>query len=223
MSNILYKYIPVRRGTTGVEYLPQWLDEYYPNVSFDGVVSDGLANFGVLSGSGDEFSKAMSAIEGRFSGCRLDTETFIGVCDKHYDETQQDQEGNPVPSLTAMLASHGITMTGTVLDARKLAKIALFKELLNKKLETTQDCLSDVAKSTVLLVLWYDELSTEEKATVDSKISTLKSIYTKQMCIDGFDKMVSNVLDAVVSGYYTAKNNVNSAADSTAVDAVTFE
>ena len=43
-----FKYIPSRRGLTGAEYLPQWLEEYYPDTRFQSVVSDGFAEFGIL-------------------------------------------------------------------------------------------------------------------------------------------------------------------------------
>lgn len=223
MSKVYVKYVPVRRGLTGAEYMAQWLDENYNGVTFTGVISDGMAHFGILEGTGEILMKAIAAVEGRFSVAKLTEEEFIGVVKKHYNPGPMPDGGDP-PTFTEYLATFSITPSDAdALAEYKAQKKSLLKELAKKKFSTINDALSDVAKSVVLLTQWYDELTPgAEKDGVDANITTLKSIYSKAVCIDAFDQMVTE-LSTILGDYYTAKTSVDGAADAAAVDAVTYE
>lgn len=224
MANYFYKYIPVRRGLTGMEYLPGFLDEFYPGVSFNGIISDGIADFGILTGTDESLPKAMAAIEGRFSAVRLDEASFVGVVARHYNEAATDPEGNPVPTLSAYLTANGITPpadAAATLVAKKTAKKQLFKEIAKKKFSDDNDSIADLARVVTLLNLHYADLTTEEKATVDALTATVKSIYTKALCTSSLQSLVSK-LQTALTDYYTACASVDAAADAAAVDAVNF-
>jgi hypothetical protein len=72
MASFYIKYTPARRGLTGAEYLPQYLDENYSSVTFTGVASDGTVQYGILNGTGDDLSQVRALISGKFSAVRLD-------------------------------------------------------------------------------------------------------------------------------------------------------
>jgi hypothetical protein len=223
MSKVYVKYIPVRRGLTGAEYMAQWLDENYNGVTFTGVISDGMAHFGMLEGTGEIFMKAIAAVEGRFSMAKLTEDEFIGVVKKHYNPGTLPDGGDPPTFVEYMDSVCGLTVSATPLDEYKAQKKSLLKELAKKKFSTLNDALSDVAKSVVLLTQWYDELTPgAEKDGVDANIATLKGIYSKAICIGAFDDMVTE-LSTILGDYYTAKTAVDGAADEAAVDAVTYE
>ena len=221
MANFYIKYTPARRGLTGAEYLPQYLEENFPSVTYDDIVSDGTVHFGILTGSGDDLSKVLALIEGKFSAFRLSEEELVGYCYMYYNP-QPIMEGETPPTFTEMMASHGITV-GDTLSAVKLAKVNLFKEISRKKCEPDNDSLADLAKCVALLNCHYDDLTTEEKTAVDANISTLKNYYDKQTCIDAFDKMVNVTLGSILVGYYNAKTNVMNATTEEEAMAVTYE
>ena len=221
MTNFYFKYIPGRLGITGVEYLSGWLDQYYPTISFKPVINDGLAQFGILSGSGDDLSKAMASIEGKFSCARITEEVFIGVCTKYYNPVATMDDETP-PTLDEFLINLGITPPVDKLPNIKANKKELFKEIAKKRFANLNDSLADIAKIVTLLQLHEGDLTTEEQTQVNNISNTLKIIYDKSTCISAYDRMVSE-LNSVLVPYYTAMTNVANAVDEDAVDAVTYE
>lgn len=221
MATFYFKYIPVRRGLTGSEFLAQWVDENYPTLTFQDAISDGIAKFGVLSGDGETMSKAISSIEGKFSAVRIPEDVFIGVCKKYYNPVAMPGMPDP-PSFADYMLTLGITVPGDTLPNYKKHRQELLKEMAKKRFSNPNDSLADLARSTVLLTLWYPELTPGEKADVDADIATLKAIYTKASCIASFDSMV-NELATILSSYYTAKTNIEAAVNEAGVDAVSIE
>ena len=217
MSSFYFKAVPVRRGLTGVEMLAGFLDEQFPGVKFNPVISDGIAEFGILTGTGDILPKAISAIEGRFSACRLSEQSFIGVVAKHYNPVAM--EGQTVPTLDEYLTSHGITPPADSLVNIKAAKKQLLKEIAKKKFADDNDSIADLCKATTLLTLHYDALTVEEKAAVDALSTSLKAIYTKDVCMSAYSTLVG-ALTSVLTDYYAATVAVDGAADAAAVEAV---
>ncbi len=218
MADFYIKYTPARRGLTGAEYLPQYLEESYPGMSFDSVLSDGVNHYGILAGTGDELSKTFPTITGKFSAVRLTEAEFIGNCYMNYNPVAIG--GETPPTFEEMMTQHGITVADT-LQPVKDAKINLFKEISKKKFLDDNDSIADLARAVVLLSLHYDDLSPSEKSSVDAVSSTLKAIYSKDNCINTYQKMVAN-LQSILSGYYTAKVTVDAAADEASAEAVTY-
>ena len=220
MSKYYFKYIPGRRGLSGSEMLAPWLDEFYPGVTFNPVINDGMAEFGIIEGSGDIFPKAMAAIEGRFSCARLTETVFIGIVSKYYNPIAMD--GMTVPTLDEYLTGLGITPPVDKLPNVKAAKQELLKEIAKKKFSNLNDTSADLAKIIALLNLHYTDLTVGEKAQVDATTTTLKAIYSKSVCIAAYDRMVGE-LNSVLVPYYTAMMSVSAASDQAGVDAVVYE
>ncbi len=220
MTQFYFKYIPSRRGLTGVEYLSQWLDENYPTISFNSVISDGIAQFGILNGSGDTLSKAMAAIEGKFSSSRITEEVFIGICAKYYNPSSVD--GDTPLTLDEFLTNIGITPPVNKLLNIKSSKKELLKEIAKKKFANLNDTIADIAKVVTLLQLHSSDFTTEEQTQVDDISTNLKAIYNKATCIGAYDRMVTELNDMLIP-YYTAITNVDNAADEDAVNAVIYE
>lgn len=209
MASFYIKYTPARRGLTGAEYLPQWLDENYSSVTFTGVASDGVVQYGILEGSGDDLSQVLALTAGKFSMIRLTEEEFIGNCNNNYNP-QPDIDGETPPTFVQYMANFGITVTD-LLGPAKAARLNLFKEISKKKCMDDNDSIADLAKCVTLLTLHYDDLSTSDKATVDGYAATLKNMYSQAVCIDAFDKMVNTTLANILASYYTAKTSVENA------------
>ena len=201
MSSFYIKYSESRIGLTGSEYLPGFLDQYYPDVSFNEVLSDGLNHYGIISGSGDDLAKAFLATAERFSISKLDETQFIGLCRMAYNPVTVEGE-DPPPDFATFMSGYGVTVTDE-LAAVKKAKRYLFKEIVQRKLEPINDNIATLTKSLMVQIIYYDELSTEEKTAVDAATEKLKDVYSKTMCVDEYTEMADN-LQSVLMGYYSA-------------------
>ncbi len=223
MQSYYIQYTPVRRGLTGVEYLPQFLDENFPtDVSFDSVISDGINYFGILSGTDTALANSLSAITGRFSVLILPEDVFIGDCYNNYNPVAIEGEETP-PTFVEFMASHGVTVVeDDLLSAVKAAKINKFKQISKTIFPVLNDTLADISKVIVLLNLHYDDLTTEQKTLVDDTSASIKEIYTAEIGIAAYTKLLSD-LQNILSDYYVAKSSVNSATTTDDVKSVIYK
>jgi len=223
MQSYYIQYTPVRRGLTGVEYLPQFLDENFPtDVSFDSVISDGINYFGILSGTDTALANSLSAITGRFSVLILPEDVFIGDCYNTYNPVAIEGEETP-PTFVEFMASHGVTVVeDDLLSAVKAAKINKFKQISKTIFPVLNDTLADISKVMVLLNLHYDDLTTEQKTLVDDTSASIKEIYTAEIGIAAYTKLLSD-LQNILSDYYVAKSSVNSATSTDDVKSVIYK
>lgn len=219
-SRFYFKYIPVRAGLTGVEFIESYLGTNFPTISWDAVISDGVAHYGILIGSGDMYSKSIQAIEGRFSAIRLEESVFIGACKLLYNPVADLHNPTP-PTFVQFMSNHGITVTDE-LSSVKAFKSSIFKEIAKKKFADDNDSIADLAKCVTLLVLHYPNLTVEEKVAVDASMSILTSIYDKTLCINAFTSMVSD-LQTLLSSYYTAKVALELATTIEAASIINYE
>ncbi len=218
-----YKYMPVRRGLTGSEYIAQWLMTTFPTITWRDVISDGDTKYGFISGTGDEFSKAVQAIEGRFSAQRLQEHVFFGMCKMIFDKIPEIigpiDFGIPKYTFDQLLDDFDAPLkTDTyILYCVKSAKKNLFKEISKRVFDDNNDSIADLAKSIVAISLHYDDMSEELKDQVDGDIILLKSIYTPEVAAHGLHVLVASLQNILVD-YYTAIQQVDAAQT---VDAVT--
>ena len=216
------KYTPVKAGLTGTEFLGPFIDEHFaPDVTWTGVISDGIIHYGFIDGTGDTINKCFLAIDGRFSTKRIEEQEFIGFCYALYNPIQLDGDPTP-PTFIEFMASHGITVSEPdELPALKAMKKLLFKEVAKKKFEDYNDLISDVRRVVTLFNFHYDTLDQTTKDAVDANVAILKAIYGATACVDAFDRMVTN-LQSILTDYYTACVGVDTAVDSTAVMEITY-
>ncbi len=223
MTKFFIKYTPARLGITGAEYLPQFLEENFPTVTFDSVISDNFVYYGILEGTGDLFSNSLTTILGRFSAVRLFKEEFIGICFKLYNPAP-DLDNTTPPTFSEFMQQHNITTTNEeALEFYKKYRTSNFKEISKRKCEDDNDGIADLGKCVALLTVYYDILTPEEKTIVDLNINKLKQAYTKESCIKGLDKMVNDTLIGRLSGYFEAKTLVDNATTVEEIDAVVYE
>ena len=221
MAKVYMKYTPARAGLTGAEFLGPFIDEQFDNVTWTGVISDGIIHYGYLDGTGDDLSKALLAIEGKFSVKRIEEEELVGFAKDLYNPV--DDGITTPPTFIEFMESHGITITEPdELPAIRAMKKVLFKEVAKKKFEDYNDLISDLARTITLFQHHYADLDAGTQAAVDANVATLKSIYTAQACVDSFDRMVTN-LQAILTDYYTACVNVDAAVDIDSAKAVTYD
>jgi len=97
-----------------------------------------------------------------------------------------------------------------ILACVKEFKANMFKEISKKRFYDDNDSIADLSKSVVLVTMHYPNLSAEQKQLVDAYINGIKQIYTPEVCIHGFTSLVDS-LNSVLSGYYTAKSQLESA------------
>ncbi len=221
MAKIYMKYTPARAGLTGAEFLGPFIDEHFNNVTWTGVISDGIIHFGYIDGTGDDISKALMAIEGKFTVKRMDESELVGFAKVLYNPVDIGM-GTP-PTFIEFMASHDITVASEdELPAVRLMKKVLFKEVAKKKFEDYNDLISDLARTITLFEHHYADLDAPTQAEVDANVATLKAIYGAQTCVDSFDRMVTN-LQAILTDYYTACQSVDAAVDIDAAKAVTYD
>lgn len=197
------KYIPMRRGLTGLEYIPNFLDEVgYTSVTWETVITDGIIQYGFLNGEGDEFSKALLGIEGRFSPLKITEKEFIGICRSLYNETTTGPDGVRVPTFISFMASFNIVIHASeIVDCVKEMKRLFFKEIIKKRIQGDNDTLSAITKSLTLFFFHYPNLTIAEKKIVDKTTEKLKMIYPKAACISDYVQFVAE-LEMILSGYY---------------------
>ena len=205
MAKIYLKYSPARRGLTGMEYLPGFLDEQFSDVSFTEVITDGFNRFGFIEGSGDSLAKAIMASTEHFSIKQLTEKEFIGYCRLYY-VVYENENGDTV-SFSDFMSNYDITVNDEI-EAMKEAKKNMFKEVVKKKLEPDNESIADIMKSLVLFHFYYNELSTDEKTIVDNKTSELKNVYSKTKCIDAYSSLVDSIV-SIVNSYYNKVNEKN--------------
>jgi hypothetical protein len=87
------------------------------------------------------------------------------------------------------------------ITAAKYFKRFLFKEVVRKLFPDYNDLVADITKSVVLLLGYNNELTPEEQATVDSLMTTLKQVYTKEMCLDALQSLTTK-LQGILASYY---------------------
>jgi len=218
MAKIYIKYSPARRGLTGTEYLPGFLDEHFTGVDFTEVMNDGFNRFGFIEGSGDKLAKALMACSEHFSIKQLTEQEFIGYCSLNYTEVE-DFDGNSV-TFSDFMSNYGVTVTNEV-EAMKEAKKNMFKEIVRKRLEPDNESIADVMKSLVLFHFYYNTLTTDEKAIVDNKTDALKNVYSKTKCISAYSNLVDSIV-AIVEGYYTKVNDLESTDDPDIIKSIEY-
>lgn len=219
--NYYIKYlVPKSTDNNGIEFLHIWLQKHYPGVTFTPVISDGIAEFGIISGTGDNVSKVLSSIIGKFSVTQMDETTFIGVIKRNYNPIQTPNMPTP-PTFVEYMALYGITVSNE-LTAYKEAKISLILEKVRRKFPHQNDLITDLARSVILITQYYDTLSPQNKTTVDADIASLKTILSESDCISGFHSLVT-LFTTIFPGYAIVRNDINNAVTTAEVDAVTYE
>jgi len=218
---VYMKYTPARAGLTGAEFLGPFIDEQFNNVTWTGVISDGIIHYGYLEGTGDDLSKALLAIEGKFTVKRIEEQDLVGFAKDLYNPI--DDGIITPPTFIEFMASHGISITEPdELPAIKAMKKVLFKEVAKKKFEDYNDLISDLARVITLFQHHYNDLDAQTQADVDANVTILKNIYTASACVDSFDRMVTN-LQSILTDYYTACQNVDASVDIASAKAVTYD
>lgn len=213
----------IRRGLTGREYLSQFLYEYFPNVSWEVVISDSVKEFGYLVGDSNEIARAITAFDQHFSFTRLTEFEFAGAVEVAYNPSGTMPDGSSPPSTADLLTLNEITVPGDLLDAVKAYKVICLKQILRKKFCDDNDAIADMAKISAVTSLYEDgELTAEQITRRDALKANLKAIYTIDMCLDGGENMVA-LLSGNVVGYYTSKAQVMTATDKASVMAVSYE
>jgi len=218
MAKVYIKYTPVKAGLTGSEFLAPFLDEHFNGVTFSGVISDDMIHFGYIEGDGDLVSKALMAIEGRFSIKKITEDELIGFAEDNY--VPIDDGITPPMTLVDYLGTHSITVSDELGSVKAMKKV-LFKEVAKKQFDDYNDLIADVCRVVTLLNGHYPDLDAPTKAAVDANMTTLKAIYDQASCVASLDSMVTN-LQTILTGYYTACVNVDAAADKAAAKAVEY-
>jgi hypothetical protein len=184
-----------------VDLLQDWVQKY-PGVKYTNVISDGIADFGILEGTGDGLSRCISSINGKFSVTWLSELAFIGVVIHNYNpvpvrDPVLGQTMTP-PTIEEFLATYGITVTDK-LAAYKEYKFSLLNEQTFKMVSTDPfEMIHSMVRAIILFNFHYNDLTSDQKAIVDADTTTLKTLYPADLCIGDIHNMV-NVLNNVYS------------------------
>jgi hypothetical protein len=184
-----------------VDLLQDWVQKY-PGVKYTNVISDGIADFGILEGTGDDLSRCISSINGKFSVTWLSELAFIGVVIRNYHPVPMtdpitNQTTTP-PTVEEFLSTYGITVTDK-LAAYKEYKFSLLNEQTFKMVSTDPfEMIHSMVRAIILFNFHYNDLTPDQKAIVDADTTTLKTLYPADLCIGDIHNMV-NVLNSVYS------------------------
>lgn len=210
MAKFYVRYTPVRRGITGMEMLPQYLDEFFPGVSFTGVVKDGLMEYGYLEGTGNQLAKVLQSCSDKFSIKKINEEAFIGFCYPLYNPSE-GIDGEIPPTFDEMMLTHGITVPVDVLPNVRQAQKEGYKDIVRREFNDWNDTIADVSKAAMLTALYDDaDLTAEQITQRDDLITRMKAVYTPDVCLGGMDILVS-LLENILVPYYTKVQQLESA------------
>jgi len=184
-----------------VDLLQDWVQKY-PGVTYTNVISDGIADFGILEGSGDDLSRCISSINGKFSVTWLSESAFIGVVIHNYNPVPMPDPilGRTItpPTVEEFLATYGITVTDK-LAAYKEYKFSLLNEQTFKMVSTDPFIMiHSMVRAIILYNFHYNDLTPEQKAIVDADTTTLKTLYPADQCIADIHDMIT-ILNNVYS------------------------
>lgn len=206
-------YSPVRRGLTGFEFLPQYLDEHYPGVKFIDVISDNTLHFGYLeSDDSDLLAKALYDVQGRFSFEKTEEVVVIGAVRALYNPPSEPMHPDmPVPTHADILNANNITPPSTDADwlnAVKEYKREMLVGVTRYMFTKDNDSISNVAKAAIILTLYNDsELTADQISKKNNLISRVKALYTPELCLDGFEEMIT-YMENVLAVYYAKKQQI---------------
>ena len=134
---------------------------------------------------------------------------FYGACYANFKE-RQNPITQEVITFKDYMSNNGFTVDDTkYLDYTKAYKHFLLKSDIRAQLNDYGDSIADIAKISLLKFYWYDQLTTEEKATVDNQFSILSTIYSKDSCKSALASMVND--KSTLELYYANKNNLYNA------------
>jgi hypothetical protein len=184
-----------------VDLLQDWVQKY-SGVTYTNVISDGIADFGILEGTSDNLSRCISSINGKFSVTWLSEPVFIGVVIHNYNPVpvRDPLSGQTItpPTVEEFLATYGITITDK-LAAYKEYKFSLLNEQTFKLVSTDPFVMiHSIVRAIILYNFYYNDLTSDQKAIVDADTTTLKTLYPADLCISDIHDMV-NVLNSVYS------------------------
>ena len=211
MKRFYIRYTPIRMGLTGMEYLPQYIDQYFPGISYTSIFSDGLVNYGYIEGTGDLFSKMIQNCSVKFSIKKFDEDVFIGYCYTIFNSNNQSIEfEEESPSFSDIMNNHGInTNNYDLIDCVKKSKKEEFKEIVKKEFYEWNDAIADVSKASLLYLYDDSELSPEQLTKKNELLDRVKQIYTIDVCLDGTENLVK-LLETVLYPYYISRMEVDS-------------
>jgi hypothetical protein len=194
------RYTPVRRGITGMEMLPQYLDEFFEGVHFNGIIKDGLMEYGYLEGIGKQLSNVLQSCSNKFSIKKIEEFAFIGYCYPLYNPTVSD-DFTPL-SFFEMMANHGIDVPEDILPNVRQAQKESYKDIVMREFNDWNDTVADVSKASMLVFYDDSELTSEQLTRKQNLITRMKNIYSPEICLNGMEITV-NLLENILVPYYT--------------------
>lgn len=205
-----------------------------PDVTFTKIGTDGHSEFGKLTcDSTDVLADKFQALQGMFSAVQMTEKECVGACRYHFNEysgpTEEPAEDSPeypmwiAPENRPVFSYEGWTEE-QLLDAVREYKKTLMKEVVNGKLyaSRTPDSVADLTKIFVLLNTHYDDLTVEQKSTVDGMMDRLKNVYNVTTCMNGMEEFVS-LMENILGGYYSSKSAVENAETVSDIKLVDYE
>jgi len=202
MARFYIEYTPARRGLTGREYLGQSLDETFPDVSFTGLFSNGLIEFGYVEAESEQMCNVLNFYENSFSIKRLFTDEFrgAGVLYSNLDST----------ALADLFLEHDITAGDSDLDDAKAYKTKMLKEVTKKRFNDYNDLVANISKEILLLEEYKDTLDAGQTTRLENALTSLKGIYDAETCLQALEEDVTKIAVSMPQ-YYSTKTSINNA------------
>jgi len=225
------KYAPPLRSRENIEYFQDFLSRIESTVTFQSSFYDNANTFGFLDGEGDEMSRILRLMEGRFSAVRLEPYEWAGAA-YHAYVPYNGPEDPEVPGYmppedrqtwAQWMQTVGIPITdGYEIPCAKLYKAHLMKEIAKKKFYDNNDAIADISKIIMIFNVYRAEFTPEETAQFEQYIAAVRQIYTKEVALAGALDMISHLVETL-QGYYVAKVALEAATTLEEINAINFE
>lgn len=222
MAKIFLKYIP-----QGPVKFQDHLRTIGVRLGFNDVAYDGQYIIGYLFGDeGEDVSRALTEITGRWSGSRLSEQEFLGGVINNWQPmkfkwvTSEDgsiqvekTEEEKLDDFYKMIGEYlpSLPTKEEMLVASQAYKTHVMKEINKKLFYDNNDALADLAKSVMCITVLYPTLTPEQKALVDGYIEIWKNVYATDFAIEGFGDLTAQMVN-ILKDYYRAKVDVSSVA-----------
>ena len=215
MSKFFVSSQPYRMSPTGYIHLAQHIDEFFPSCTYTNLVQadDGYTNFGVLEGSGTDFSRVLEFCSKGFNLERIFKDELIGAMALYFTDEIDPETEEVTKTLTDVLNAQSITFIdsgdGTVdkVAHAKIYKMKEFKAICKNEFNDYNDIFANLTKTILLLNEYKVDLTTEQSNRLDTALVAMKSIYSVDTCLAAMEFDISTVSN-IMPGYYTAKDAV---------------
>lgn len=207
---------PFRMSMTGHIHLTQHIPQHFPGVTYTSLCLNDYTDFGLLEGSGEALSNALTFCAKSFNVERIFEDEFVGALCLYWNEETDPETGEVTKTLKQLLDEFvvnyttidGSTEINRVYHAKKFKKKE-YKQICKNEFNDYNDLIANLSKSIVLLTEYKDVLNSTQQTRLTNVMNAMKTVYNADTCLDAMEEDVAKI-SSIMPDYYAAKSSLDS-------------